>query len=255
MAEIANPRRHNRLLSALSNDDWNRLAPSLEPCPMPLRFAAIIANHTIEHVYFPEDSIVSVVAVGGPNDRAEIGLVGLEGVTGVAVILGADRSPHEAYVQVAGSALRMPAEALRDAMVRSPALRSLMLAYANAFALQTAGTALANSRQLLEGRLARWLLMLLDRVHGNELAITHEFLSVMLGVRRSGVTETIHVLEGRQFIRAERGKILVLDRPGLEHSADGFYGGPEREYDRLLGELAPKQNGRADHHAAGPFTD
>jgi len=192
-------------------------------------------GEAIHEVYFPENAIASVVALGGNDSRAEIGLVGNEGLAGIAVVLGADRSPHEIFVQVPGFGLRIDADALRKLMEEQPGIRIPMLNYAHAFLTQVSYTCLANVRQKLESRLARWLLMSLDRIQGDELPLTHEFMAVMLGVRRPGVTLAIHILEGRGFIRASRSRIRVIDREGLEESAQGFYGVPEAEYRRLIG--------------------
>jgi CRP-like cAMP-binding protein len=150
------------------------------------------------------------------------------------VVLGDDRSPHETMVQVSGEAMRLPAADLRHAMDASPTLRNLLLRYSQAFMIQTSHTALANGRAKLEERLARWLLMAHDRIDGDELPLVHEFLAVMLGVRRAGVTVALHILEGQALIGARRGKIIVLDRQGLEEAANGIYGVPEREYERLM---------------------
>ena len=189
----------------------------------------------IEAVYFPETAVASVIAIGGENSRIEIGLLGNEGTTAIPIILGDDRSPHEVLVQVPGSGLRIDAATFRGIVDEHVGIRTVMLSFAHSFLIQVSYTALANGRQKLESRLARWLLMSLDRVQGDELPLTHEFISVMLGVRRPGVTLAMHILEGRGYIRTSRSRIHVIDRQGLEESARGFYGVPEAEYRRLIG--------------------
>ncbi|MBZ9936934.1 Crp/Fnr family transcriptional regulator [Mesorhizobium sp. BR1-1-16] len=233
IAEGVRPR--NRLLRAMSERDLAVLKPGLERVSLDMRMNLQLPGRVIERVYFPESAIASVVAVGGDDSRIEIGLVGYEGVSSLAVVLGDRRSPHEIFIQLPGSGFELPANTLTSAMEESPSLRTLMLSYAHAFTIQVSWTALANARLKLEGRLARWLLMSQDRAEGDELPLTHEFISVMLGVRRPGVTVALQILEGRGLIRAVRSRIHILDREGLEESAKGFYGIPEAEYRRLIG--------------------
>lgn len=197
------------------------------------------ANRKIESVYFVEQGIVSLVGGGKPDREVEIGIIGCEGVTGLPVIFGSDRSPHHAFVQIAGDGFRLPVEVLRQALDERESLRHLLLRFAQAFMLQIAHTAVANARGTLEQRLARWVLMAQDRVGANELLLTHEFLSLMLAVRRPGVTDALHALSGRGFITHKRGTVIVLDREGLVETAGGLYGVPEAEYERLLGRGRP----------------
>jgi len=151
------------------------------------------------------------------------------------IVLGNHRSPHATYVQVAGEGQRIGAARLRTAMAASGAMRALFLKYVQAFTIQTAHTAIANGRAHIDERLSRWLLMAHDRVGRRDLPLTHEFLAVMLGVRRAGVTEALGVLEGDKIIRAVRGNITVLNRKRLEGKAKDSYGVPEAEYRRLIG--------------------
>jgi hypothetical protein len=156
-------------------------------------------------------------------------------MTGINVVMGNDRSPHLSYVQVAGKGQSMKADALRHAMQDSPSIRICFLHFAQAFMVQAAHTAVANGRGNIEQRLARWLLMVHDRVAGNELVLTHEFIALMLNVRRAGVTEALHGLSRKGLVSAKRGRIAVNDRAGLVASANGLYGIPEAEYLRLTG--------------------
>jgi CRP-like cAMP-binding protein len=150
------------------------------------------------------------------------------------VLLGTDLSPHSTSIQLKGRALKIAATQLRNAMEQSPSIQAILLRFAQAFAIQTAHTAIANARAKPRERLARWVLMAHDRVAADTLELTHEFLSLMLTVRRAGVTEAIHVLEDRKLIEARRAQITVLDRRGIEKKAGNYYGVPETEYRRLF---------------------
>jgi len=226
---------HNQLLTMLSRDDFRLLEPDLEPLVLPTRFPIEDANKSIKHVYFMEAGIASVVAVSTHAREIEVGIIGREGMSGVTVVMGNDRSPHSTYIQVAGRGLRLKADELRAAMKQSPSLQKCFLHFAQAFMIQTAHTALANGRARIEERLARWILMARDRLDSNELPLTHEFLALMLGVRRAGVTAALHELLQQGLVDSTRGNIIVRDRPGLEEAADGSYGVPEAEYRRLTG--------------------
>jgi hypothetical protein len=156
-------------------------------------------------------------------------------MSGGEVVMGDNRAVHECFMQIAGYGHRISSEALREAMDVSPTLRLFLLRFVLSQQVQTEHTALANAQAQLEERLCRWLLMCHDRVDGDVLELTHEFISTMLGVRRAGVTLAIHMLEGRGLIQAERGRIRVADREGLEAGAGGIYGKPEAEFERLVG--------------------
>ena len=220
----------------MSADDRALIQPRLEPVTLERRKTIEIANRKIESVYFPERGMLSVVGGGGkPKREVEVGIIGYEGTSALSVILGDDRSPHQTFVQVAGDGHRMPSAVLRSAMAKSATLQALLLKYAQAFTVQSTNTAIANARGTIEERLARWVLMAQDRVDGKELPLTHEFLSLMLAVRRPGVTEALHALTQRGLIKHERGVVVVVDREGLTERAKGLYGVPEAEYKRLLG--------------------
>jgi CRP-like cAMP-binding protein len=223
MAKASARATSNRILSRLSPSDSALLKPHLKTVDLPIRFQLEDHDKLIKHVYFVEDGVVSVVANGLGKRKIEVGIIGPEGMTGFAIIMGADRAAHECFVQIAGSAQRIATADLRRAMERSTTLHRAFLLFGNSFAIQTARTALANGRSRIEERLARWLLMAHDRVVGDEIVLTHEFLSVMLGVRRPGVTEAINRLEEAGLVRSWRGTISILDRPGLEKSSDGTY--------------------------------
>jgi CRP-like cAMP-binding protein len=225
----------NRILSRLSAEDFALLEPHLAMSDLAVRKQLEVSRRPIEHVYFPESGIVSVVANGDNKQSIEVGLIGRDGMTGLAIVMGTDRSPHQTYVQVAGRASRIRADSLRAAIGKSATLHRRLLQYAHAFLMQTGYTALANGRSKIEERLARWLLMAHDRIDGDTLTLTHEFLSVMLGVRRPGVTHALNLLENAGLIDAHRGVITIIDREGLEESSNGAYGAPEAELRRLFG--------------------
>lgn len=179
-----------------------------------------------------------MIASGGGSRRIEAGLFGCEGMSGTAVILGATCGASETFVQVPGQGHAIASDDLRELTGESATLRDHLLRYVQVLMTQSMQTALSNGHAKLEERLARWLLMCHDRVSGDAMALTHEFLAMMLGVRRPGVTIGMHLLEGKALIRAERGQITILDRDGLRAEAKESYGVPEAEYARLFGAAA-----------------
>jgi CRP-like cAMP-binding protein len=235
MRAVSASRHRNRLLAALSPADLGLLLPHLGPLMLKLRHDMERPNKRIRDVYFMDAGIASVVAVQSDGTRVEVGLIGREGMTGTAVVLGDSQSPHETYIQVAGEGQRIAATELREAMQASGSLHGLLLKYVQAFMVQTAHTAIANARAKLDERLSRWILMAHDRIAGNKLALTHEFLALMLGVRRAGVTEGLQSLSRQKLIEARRGEVVVLNRQGIVRRAGSSYGSPEAEYRRLIG--------------------
>jgi CRP-like cAMP-binding protein len=229
-------RFHNRLLAVLSENDRALIQAQLEPVILERHKPIEAANRKIETVYFPERGMLSVVGGSGKQRReVEVGIIGFEGISGLPVILGDDRTPNQTFVQIAGDGHRLPSAMLRSAMTKSASLQNLLLKYVQVFTVQSTNTAIANARGTIEERLARWVLMAQDRVEGKELPLTHEFLSLMLAVRRPGVTEALHALSQRGLISHERGIIVIVDREGLLERANGLYGIPEAEYKRLIG--------------------
>lgn len=224
----------NRILARLSREDSKLLKPSLEPVELAMRAPLAEPNEIIEHVYLLDEGVASVVAYDRRKRGAEVGLIGPEGVIGLPIILGADRSPHAIFMQVPGSGWRLKASVLRKAMDRSATLRRTFLHVAHVSLIQTEQTALANARCTIPQRLARWLLMAQDRTGRAELPLTHELLSIMLGVRRPGVTLALRELEHQGLIRHRRGIIEVLDRGGLRAITGGAYGAAEAELRRLF---------------------
>jgi CRP-like cAMP-binding protein len=232
---ISRSTSRNRLLRALSRDDFARLEPYLEPVTLKVKDVLVEPNQPIEHVCFIEEGIASVVASSLDEDRIEVAHIGREGMSGDPVLLGVDQTPNETFIQVAGAGLRIRRDDFRAALEASPTLKALLLRWVHVSMIQTSHSALANGRYTIQERLARWLLMARDRVDGDDLPLTHEFLSLMLGVRRSGVTEALHVLEGVQIVTTGRGRVHLLDRKRLEEIAGGCYGTPEAEYAKLIG--------------------
>ena len=225
----------NRLLGAMSEVDFALIAPHLEPAKLEFRKRIQSANRKVKAIYFPDSGLASVVAVGGGERlQAEVGVIGHEGMTGLASILGAERSPCEVFMQVEGDGHCIDAAHLGDVMEQSPTLLRTLLLFAHTFLVQTNYTALANAKGTLEERLARWLLMAQDRIHTKELVLTHEFLALMLGVRRAGVSVALQHYETQGLIATGRGSVTIEDRDGLEEAANGFYGAPEAEYERLF---------------------
>jgi CRP-like cAMP-binding protein len=232
---MSSPSPLNRLLAALSADDLALLAPDLTSVDLALRQRIEEPDQDIPHAYFVTAGIVSVVARSSEHESIEAGLIGCEGMTGAAIVMANHRSPNEAFVQVEGAAQRIDADKLRAAIARSARLNGLLLRYVHVFNTQIAHTALANGRANIEERLARWLLMIDDRIDGHEARLTHDFIALMLGVRRPGVTDALHALEGKRTIRSMRGSVRILDRERLQELAGGAYGVPESEYRRLIG--------------------
>jgi CRP-like cAMP-binding protein len=227
--------RSNKILATLASEDLDRLSPYLEPVDLPLRKVLEIRNRRVENVVFITEGLASVVITGGSQHTVEVGIIGNEGMTGIPLLMAAELSPQEVFMQAPGNGLRIGAEQLKKAIKTSQPLWAHLLRHAHVFQVQTSFTALANARYKLEERLARWLLMADDRSSRTEMRLTHEFLALMLGVRRPGVTVALNLFEERGLITRQRGAIAITDRAGLEEASNGSYGVPEAEYERLFG--------------------
>jgi CRP-like cAMP-binding protein len=234
-SQVRQPDVRNRLLAALPPGDFALLAPSLRPVELALRQVLHAPDEPIAAVHFPEAGMVSMIAALEDGAFQEVGLIGREGVVGLAVVLGADSTPLEALVQAPGPALRVPAADLRAAFERSPALRAALLAFMQAFHLQVTRTAACNGRHALEERLARWLLMAHDRADGDRFPMTQEFMAMMLGVRRAGVSVASGILRQAGVIGYARGCVTVLERAGLEGASCGCYRATRERSERLPG--------------------
>lgn len=230
----------NHLISSLSDEHSALMLPHLEALDLPLRFHAERHGRPVEFVYFPDSGLISVVVDLGGRHQSEAGSVGWDACTGHSVILGGGVAITTTYVQIPGRGHRIAAGKFTELMNANHSLRSYFVRAAEAFAAQATFTIVTNSRGKLEERLTRWLLMAHDRMEGDVIPITHDLLSVMLGVRRPGVTTALQYLEDRKAVATERGKITVYDRKFLERVAGPFYGPAEAAQFRLTG-WRPKQ--------------
>jgi CRP-like cAMP-binding protein len=231
--------RQNRLLAALPGPDFARLEPHLKLVQMPLGTVLYESGIMLNHVYFPTTSIVSLLYVMADGASAEIAVVGNEGVIGVSLFMGGETTPSRAVVQSAGHAYRLSGQLLKEEFTRAGAMQHLLLRYTQALITQMAQTAVCNRHHSLDQQLCRWLLLSLDRLTTNELAMTQELIANMLGVRREGVTEAAGRLQSAGLIEYRRGHITVIDRVGLEARTCECYAVVKKESDRLLPDLAP----------------
>lgn len=235
MSDFSQTTLRNLLLQALPQEAFDLLQPELATVDLPVKTELIKPDAPNDLVYFLERGLASLVATNSDDESVEVGHIGFEGMAGAHVFLKVDQSPNRTFMQIGGLAITVPVSKLMTAVEQVPAARDLFLRYVHCSELQLAHSALANARYNMHERLARWLLMCHDRLQDDDLPLTHEFLSLMLGVRRSGVTNEIHVLEGIQAIKATRANIRILNRPKLEDMAGGSYGVPEHEYEKYIG--------------------
>ena len=224
----------NRLLAALPQAEAKRWIPLLEAVDLPLGHVLYESGKTLSHVYFPTTAIVSLLYVLENGSSAEIAVVGNEGMVGVSLFMGGGSTPSRAVVQSAGAGYRLNAQAIKTESDRSGPVLHLLLRYTQALLTQMAQTAVCNRHHTLDQQLCRWLLLSLDRLQGDELVMTQELIANMLGVRREGVTDGALKLQEAGLIRYTRGRISILDRPGLEARSCECYAVVKNEYDRLL---------------------
>jgi CRP-like cAMP-binding protein len=224
----------NHLLAALPAADYEPLAPHLEPVDLPLGCSVYESGDRMAHVFFPTEGIVSLLYVLHDGASAEIALTGNEGLVGISMFMGGDGTPSRAVVQSAGHAYRLRTRVLKHEFERGGNLQHLLLRYTQALLTQMAQTAVCNRHHMVEQQLCRWLLLSLDRLASDELQMTQELIANMLGVRREGVTEAAGTLKDAGLIDYQRGRITVLDRPGLERRVCECYAVVKREADRLL---------------------
>ncbi|MBC1220978.1 Crp/Fnr family transcriptional regulator [Nostoc sp. UCD121] len=224
----------NKLLLALSQVEYQRLVPHLERVNLELKQVLYEANEPITHVYFPDRTIVSLVCNQEDGSTVEAGMVSNDGMVGLAVILGGKTTTTTAFVQVADGSLRMKAEQLIAEFNRGGELQSLLLRYTQAMFTQVTQTAACNRLHTVEERLARWLLMVSDRMQSDTFPLTQEFIAQMLGCRRSGVTVAAGTLSGAGMISYKRGTINILNRQDLEDTSCECYSVVKNEYARLL---------------------
>jgi CRP-like cAMP-binding protein len=224
----------NRLLSALPADVSERLRPYLEVDDLELRQRLYTANEPISHIYFPRTAVCSLVLTLDGDTQIEIATVGNEGMVGLPTFLGANSIPGEAFCQVAGQAVRLPAEVLRQEASTRGALHDLLQRYTQAHINQIAQSAACGRVHSIDERCARWLLIVHDQVQTDRFYLTQQFLAMMLGVRRAGVSAAASILQRAGYIRYGRGEITVTDRAGLESAACACYRIVRDEFDRLL---------------------
>ena len=227
----------NHLLAALPVAEFERLRAQLEGAEMPLGGVLYESGGQLEHVYFPTTSIVSLLYVLESGASAEIAVVGNEGILGISLFMGGNTTPSRAIVQSAGFGFRLEAQHLKDEFNRAGPVLRLLLRYTQALITQMTQTAVCNRHHSIEQQLCRWLLLSLDRLPSNTLTMTQDLIANMLGVRREGVTEAASKLQRDGLIRYSRGRIEVLNRPGLESAVCECYAVVKLEFDRLLADI------------------
>ena len=235
---LQHDRRTNRLLSLLSDSDYERLRPHLSSVVFDYRKSLYEASRAIDQVYFPVDGVASLVITTAEGASAEVGTIGNEGMVGLPICLGDDDAPSSVYVQVPGTALRLDARVFRGELAASPTLNLIMLRYAHAFFNQVAQSAACAHLHRVEQRCCRWLLMTRDRMPSGNFLLTHEFLGMMLGVRRTTVTDVMGSLQKAGLIRYRRGHVNILDHEALQQRSCECYDLSKVEFDRLLGDTA-----------------
>jgi CRP-like cAMP-binding protein len=230
--------QQNHLLAALSPAAQTRIYPLLHLVPMPLTKVICEPGEALRHVYFPTDSIVSLMYTMADGAAAEIAMVGNEGLIGVAIFMGGGTTSSQAVVQSAGYAYCLLARHLKEEFDRGGEMQRRLLRYTQALITQMAQTAVCNRHHSVDQQLCRLLLLSLDRLSGNRLTMTQELIANMLGVRREGVTESAGKLQKLGIIRYNRGRITIMDRPRLEQQCCECYAAVKKETDRLL-SMAP----------------
>jgi CRP-like cAMP-binding protein len=230
---MPNPKK-NHLLDSLPEAEWKRWEPLIEQVDLHLGMVLYESGSPLSHVYFPTTAIVSLLYVMENGASAEIAVVGNEGVVGVSLFMGGETTPSRAVVQSGGKGYRLTAAHMKTEFNLAGPVLHLLLRYTQALLTQMAQTAVCNRHHSLDQQLCRWLLLSLDRLHGNELVMTQELIANMLGVRREGVTEAALKLQRAGLISYSRGHIMVLDRAGVESRSCECYAVVKKEYDRLL---------------------
>jgi CRP-like cAMP-binding protein len=227
--------RLNRLLAALPTEEYQRLLPSLESVSLQLKDELYEENEPIEYVYFPTSGMASILVVMADGALIEAGIVGNEGMVGLAVFLGTDKTATRAFYQVVGNAVRMRSDLFRQEIKQDGALTSILQRYTQAYLAMLAQNVGCNSHHPVQERCARWLLLTHDRIGNDQFVLTQEFISEMLGVRRAGVSIAMQTLQKAGFVHYSRGTITIVNRAGLESAACECYGIITAEYARMLG--------------------
>lgn len=240
MDDICQGRFRNTLLRRLPVPSQERFAVRLERVGLPRSHKLSSPHQPMEHAYFFESGIASVVIRSPEGQHSEIGIIGRDGMCPVSAVLDVDADPFSIHMQMQGQAYRLPVADLKAVLTEDREVQRLLARYTQALAVQQAYTALSNAVHHIDERLARWILMCHDRVDGSNISLTHEFMSIMLAVRRPSVTTALHVLEGKKLIYSGRGVVSVRNRAGLEAFARDAYGECEREYERLIGAVVSR---------------
>ena len=235
MSEATDLLKGNFLLDSIPRPDLALLATHLEWTDLVTHDVLHSANKPTNYLYFPISGICSILAIGNDGKRIETGIIGKEGLVGVSLCLSVEDAPFHVVVQIPGRSMRIAEHHFMPIFNSSVDMRKVILRFAYSFLVQTSQTVLANGRMTIQQRLARWLLMCQDRVEMPEFVMTHQFLSDMLAVRRSGITVALQVLEDRKAIQSKRGKVRILNRTLLKQMAGSAYGVAEKEYQRVLG--------------------
>ncbi len=229
----------NQLLARLPPSEYQRLSPHLQAVSLPVKQILYTARSPIDYVYFPGSGIVSAMTVMADGSAIEVATIGNEGLVGLTAFIGGETSPYEVMVQVTGEGIRMRSDVLANEASQDGPLRRLLVLYNTAFSTQVSYSVACNGLHKVEKRCCRWLLMTADRMESDTLALTHEFLAIMLGVRRSSVTEVLQPLQGRGLIRNSRGKIQITDRPGLEATTCECYRARQRRVCPSIYQVSP----------------
>lgn len=240
MDDVWQGRFRNTLLRRLPEEGLQRFAARLECVDLPRSHQLSSPYQPMEHAYFFESGIASVVIRSPEGQRSEIGIIGRDGMCPVSAVLNVDADPFSINMQMQGQAYRLPIADLKAVLTEDREVQRLLARYTQALAVQQAYTALSNAVHHIDERLARWILMCHDRVDGSDINLTHEFMSIMLAVRRPSVTTALHLLEGKKLIYSERGVVSVRNRAGLEAFARDAYGECEKEYERLIGAVVSR---------------
>jgi CRP-like cAMP-binding protein len=228
---------HNKLVGILPAEDFSLISPDLEYIALPRTTPLAAAGKPIDYVYFLTSGIGSVVVTTPHGNQAEAGIFGFDGYVPTSVVTGTELSTYDVHMQLAGDGYRMAYQVFGQHLESNRNFFKVMIRSMEGFSVQLAYTAVSNAVHDVNERLARWLLMCHDRVSGNEIHLTHEFISLMLTVRRPSVTTSLQILEGNGFIWSKRGVIIIRDRAALEEFASDAYGKPEEEYRRLMKDL------------------
>ena len=224
----------NFILNSLTEEEYQRLHPNLEPVQLALGDIIYRPDEPIKYVYFLDNSMISVVATTTDGQSAEVGVIGWEGMSGMDVLLGSDSTLNENIVQHSNSALRINTQAIREEFNRAGTLHNSLLSFTRLMMIQIGQTALCNRLHTIEERLARWLLLCRDRAETDKLQLTQEFLALMLGANRASVTLAAIALQSAGYIKYKRGHITITDGEGLEEFSCDCYKTVKREYDRFL---------------------